>query len=103
MYGALQGLDKAETAAKHGNFTELGSTKLSVVLNGFSFLRACPTVSTDVLGDDQVKIWRRAYAIPPPALDEKSPVLQPREFSFAFSPVSLPLLLVPYELPQANR
>lgn len=37
-YGALQGLDKAETAAKHG--------------------------------EDQVKIWRRAYAIPPPALDE---------------------------------
>jgi 2,3-bisphosphoglycerate-dependent phosphoglycerate mutase len=37
-YGALQGLDKAETAAKHG--------------------------------EDQVKIWRRAYAIPPPALEE---------------------------------
>jgi len=36
-YGALQGLDKAETAAKHG--------------------------------DAQVKIWRRAYDIAPPALD----------------------------------
>jgi len=36
-YGALQGLDKAETAAKHG--------------------------------EEQVKIWRRAYATPPPALD----------------------------------
>jgi 2,3-bisphosphoglycerate-dependent phosphoglycerate mutase len=35
-YGALQGLNKAETAAKHG--------------------------------DDQVKIWRRAYAIAPPPL-----------------------------------
>jgi len=35
-YGALQGLDKAETAAKHG--------------------------------DEQVKIWRRSYDIPPPAL-----------------------------------
>lgn len=33
-----QGLNKAETAAKHG--------------------------------DDQVKIWRRSYAIPPPELDE---------------------------------
>jgi 2,3-bisphosphoglycerate-dependent phosphoglycerate mutase len=36
-YGALQGLDKAETAAKHG--------------------------------DEQVKIWRRAYDIAPPPLD----------------------------------
>jgi 2,3-bisphosphoglycerate-dependent phosphoglycerate mutase len=36
-YGALQGLDKAETAAKHG--------------------------------EAQLKIWRRSYDIPPPALD----------------------------------
>ena len=36
-YGALQGLDKAETVAKHG--------------------------------EEQVKIWRRAYAIAPPPLD----------------------------------
>ncbi|MEE8134212.1 MAG: 2,3-diphosphoglycerate-dependent phosphoglycerate mutase [Gemmatimonadales bacterium] len=35
-YGALQGLNKAETAAKHG--------------------------------EDQVKIWRRSYDTPPPAL-----------------------------------
>lgn len=38
-YGALQGLDKAETAAKHG--------------------------------EDQVKIWRRSYDIPPPPLTPK--------------------------------
>jgi len=37
-YGALQGLNKAETAAKHG--------------------------------EEQVKIWRRSYDIPPPAMDE---------------------------------
>jgi 2,3-bisphosphoglycerate-dependent phosphoglycerate mutase len=37
-YGALQGLNKAETAAKYG--------------------------------EDQVKIWRRSYDIPPPALEE---------------------------------
>ena len=37
-YGGLQGLDKAETAAKYG--------------------------------DEQVKIWRRSYDIPPPPLDE---------------------------------
>jgi 2,3-bisphosphoglycerate-dependent phosphoglycerate mutase len=37
-YGALQGLDKAETAAKHG--------------------------------EEQVKIWRRSFDIPPPALDD---------------------------------
>jgi 2,3-bisphosphoglycerate-dependent phosphoglycerate mutase len=37
-YGALQGLDKAETTARHG--------------------------------EEQVKIWRRSYDIPPPPLDE---------------------------------
>ncbi len=43
-YGALQGLDKAETSAKYG--------------------------------DEQVHIWRRSYATPPPALeidDERHP------------------------------
>jgi 2,3-bisphosphoglycerate-dependent phosphoglycerate mutase len=48
-YGALQGLDKAETAAKHGM--------------------------------DQVHIWRRGYAVRPPALapeDERHPCHDPR-------------------------
>src|SRR5262245_2183876 len=40
-YGALQGLNKAETAAKYG--------------------------------DDQVKIWRRSYGTPPPALTKDDP------------------------------
>src|SRR6188474_1954793 len=40
-YGALQGLNKSETAAKHG--------------------------------EDQVKIWRRAYAIAPPPLTNDDP------------------------------
>jgi 2,3-bisphosphoglycerate-dependent phosphoglycerate mutase len=40
-YGALQGLNKAETAAKHG--------------------------------EAQVKIWRRSYDIPPPALEASDP------------------------------
>ena len=40
-YGGLTGLDKAATAAKHG--------------------------------DDQVKIWRRSFDIPPPPLDAGSP------------------------------
>ncbi len=40
-YGALQGLNKAETAATHG--------------------------------DAQVKIWRRSYDIPPPALEKSDP------------------------------
>ncbi len=42
-YGALQGLDKGETAAK--------------------------------FGDEQVKIWRRSYDVPPPALEEGDPRL----------------------------
>jgi 2,3-bisphosphoglycerate-dependent phosphoglycerate mutase len=48
-YGALQGLNKAETASKHG--------------------------------DAQVKIWRRSYDIPPPALtldDERHSGRDPR-------------------------
>lgn len=40
-YGALQGLNKAETTAKYG--------------------------------EEHVKIWRRSYDIPPPALDEADP------------------------------
>jgi 2,3-bisphosphoglycerate-dependent phosphoglycerate mutase len=43
-YGALQGLNKAETAAK--------------------------------FGEDQVKIWRRAYDTPPPALENGDPRLE---------------------------
>ncbi len=48
-YGALQGLNKAETAARHG--------------------------------DEQTKIWRRSYDIPPPALtvdDPRHPSHDPR-------------------------
>lgn len=40
-YGGLQGLNKAETAAQHG--------------------------------EEQVKIWRRSYDTPPPAMDETDP------------------------------
>lgn len=47
-YGGLTGLDKAETAAKHG--------------------------------EDQVKIWRRSYDVPPPPLEAGS------EFDFANDP-----------------
>lgn len=48
-YGALQGLNKAETAKKYG--------------------------------DEQVKVWRRSYATPPPPLapnDERHPARDPR-------------------------
>jgi len=58
-YGALQGLDKAQTAAKHG--------------------------------EDQVKIWRRSYDIPPPSLapdDPRHPSRDPRYGSL--SPRELP-------------
>jgi 2,3-bisphosphoglycerate-dependent phosphoglycerate mutase len=40
-YGALQGLNKAETAARHG--------------------------------EEQVKVWRRSYDVPPPALEPSDP------------------------------
>jgi 2,3-bisphosphoglycerate-dependent phosphoglycerate mutase len=41
MYGALQGLNKSETAARHG--------------------------------EEQVKIWRRSYDVPPPPMPESDP------------------------------
>ncbi|MCC7141560.1 MAG: 2,3-diphosphoglycerate-dependent phosphoglycerate mutase [Candidatus Eisenbacteria bacterium] len=59
-YGALQGLNKAETATK--------------------------------FGEEQVKIWRRSYATPPPALepnDERYPGNDPRYR--ALTPQELPL------------
>lgn len=59
-YGALQGLNKAETAKK--------------------------------FGDDQVKIWRRSYDIPPPALtpdDERFPGGDPRYAGMALSDLPL--------------
>jgi 2,3-bisphosphoglycerate-dependent phosphoglycerate mutase len=58
-YGALQGLNKAETAAKHG--------------------------------EEQVKIWRRSYDIPPPPLspdDQRHPAHDPRYA--ALPPADLP-------------
>ena len=59
-YGALQGLNKAETAAQHGL--------------------------------EQTNIWRRSYAIPPPALtpdDPRNPAKDPRYASL--KPEELPL------------
>ena len=59
-YGALQGLNKAETAAK--------------------------------FGDQQVKIWRRSYDTPPPALtpdDERFPAKDPRYHDVAANELPL--------------
>ena len=53
-YGALQGLNKAETAAK--------------------------------FGEAQVKIWRRAYATPPPPLPEGDPRLESNDPRYADLP-----------------
>ncbi len=50
-YGALQGLNKPETVAKHGM--------------------------------EQVKIWRRSYDVPPPALTQDSPLYPGRDPRYA--------------------
>ncbi|MDH4047313.1 MAG: 2,3-diphosphoglycerate-dependent phosphoglycerate mutase [Gammaproteobacteria bacterium] len=58
-YGALQGLDKAETSAKYGA--------------------------------EQVHVWRRSYATPPPALepdDERHPARDPRYAGIANLPTT---------------
>jgi 2,3-bisphosphoglycerate-dependent phosphoglycerate mutase len=59
-YGALQGLNKAETAAK--------------------------------FGEDQVKIWRRSYDIPPPPLDSSDDRFPGRDRRYKdVAPADLPL------------
>jgi 2,3-bisphosphoglycerate-dependent phosphoglycerate mutase len=59
-YGALQGLNKAETAAK--------------------------------FGEDQVKVWRRSYATPPPALDRSDPRFPGHDRRYAnLAPADVPL------------
>ncbi len=59
-YGALQGLNKAETVEKHGM--------------------------------DQVKIWRRSYDVPPPALTPEDPYYPGRDRRYADVPkAELPL------------
>ncbi|WIM05190.1 MAG: 2,3-diphosphoglycerate-dependent phosphoglycerate mutase [Candidatus Nitricoxidivorans perseverans] len=58
-YGALQGLDKAETAAK--------------------------------FGEDQVKVWRRSYDTPPPALEDGDARLEDGDPRYAgLAPGELP-------------
>jgi 2,3-bisphosphoglycerate-dependent phosphoglycerate mutase len=58
-YGALQGLNKAETAAKYG--------------------------------DEQVKLWRRSYDVPPPPLDPEDPRFPGRDPRYAgLDPADLP-------------
>ena len=54
-YGGLTGLDKAETAQKHG--------------------------------EDQVKIWRRSYDVPPPPLDASSPYAFKADRRYAGAPI----------------
>jgi len=59
-YGALQGLNKAETAAQHG--------------------------------EAQVKVWRRSYDVPPPALTEDDPRHPGRDRRYAgLTAAELPL------------
>jgi len=60
-YGALQGLDKAATAARYG--------------------------------DAQVKVWRRAFAVPPPPLepaDARHPARDARYAALGVPPAALP-------------
>lgn len=59
-YGALQGLNKAETAAKHG--------------------------------EEQIKVWRRSYDVPPPPLAPDDPRHPARDPRYAALPLAdLPL------------
>ena len=69
-YGALQGLNKAETAAQHGA--------------------------------DQVKIWRRSYDIPPPALEESDPRHPSHDPRYA-GIAQLPMQIQPFAHPAMRK
>lgn len=56
-YGALTGLNKSETAARHG--------------------------------EDQVKIWRRSYDVPPPILQATDPLHPSKDKKYAKIPAAL--------------
>lgn len=56
-YGALTGLNKSETAARHG--------------------------------EDQVKIWRRSYDVPPPSLKDTDPLHPSKDKKYAKIPAAL--------------
>ncbi len=56
-YGALTGLNKSETAAKHG--------------------------------EEQVKVWRRSYDVPPPPVDPSSPYHPAQDERYAELPADL--------------
>lgn len=56
-YGALTGLNKSETAARHG--------------------------------EEQVKIWRRSYDVPPPSLETTDPLHPSKDKKYAKVPAAL--------------
>lgn len=56
-YGELQGLNKSETAKKHG--------------------------------EDQVKIWRRSFDVPPPLMDKNDPEHPSKKLRYAQVPTNL--------------
>jgi 2,3-bisphosphoglycerate-dependent phosphoglycerate mutase len=62
MYGGLQGLNKSETVAKHG--------------------------------EEQVKIWRRSYDVPPPPIDEANEYFPGKDARYA--------KLAPSEIPRTE-
>ena len=56
-YGELQGLNKSETAKKHG--------------------------------EDQVKVWRRSFDVPPPLMDKSHPDHPSKQLRYASVPINL--------------
>ena len=75
MYGALQGLNKAETAAKHGEKQVQVSLFFSkkkyfchITLQAASWNSIVCTLHFYSF----LQIWRRSYATPPPPVDENN-------------------------------
>jgi 2,3-bisphosphoglycerate-dependent phosphoglycerate mutase len=73
MYGGLQGLNKAETAARHGE------AQVKVIKK--PFLSAF--IPSKLVLFARNKIWRRAYDIPPPPMSEDDPELPERDPKYA--------------------
>ncbi len=70
MYGGLQGLNKSETAAKYGE----AQVKVRPVKTMCCLREKLMSTS---------KIWRRAYDIPPPIMDETDPELPEKDPKYA--------------------
>lgn len=80
MYGGLQGLNKSETAAKHGE----EQVKVKIIFKSKIRKKYLCFFQT----------WRRAYDIPPPLMDANDPELPEKDPKYAVISISFVYLKI---------